>query len=114
LNRVPRRQVVRLAGSDKNTGAAKTGNELVTSLQGAVEKFERSAGTIVQTPDQTRVAGYALRLARRRQAVRRRGLRDGRVSPEDDRFLVDRDLGASHWTWTPPRRQAIGSGASAA
>lgn len=34
---------------DKNTGSAKTGNELVTSLQGAVEKFERSARTIVHT-----------------------------------------------------------------
>lgn len=34
---------------DKYTGFAKAGNELVTSLQGALEKFERSAATIVRT-----------------------------------------------------------------
>jgi hypothetical protein len=34
---------------DRKTGEPKTGNELVTSLQGAVEKFERLATTIDQT-----------------------------------------------------------------
>jgi len=34
---------------DRNTGEAKTGNELVTSLQGALDKFERLARTVDQT-----------------------------------------------------------------
>lgn len=34
---------------NKNTGVAKTGNELITSLQGALEKFERSAVAIIRT-----------------------------------------------------------------
>jgi hypothetical protein len=34
---------------DKTTGETKVGNELITSLQGAVAKFERLAGTIIMT-----------------------------------------------------------------